>query len=224
MLDRIYYNEEANRSLLCNCIKLDYKVYEQKYCTTAYKYLQFFKKNKQSFIFLKDYKKDELAGYLLVLPLTDEAYKIIKSGKVIDVSYIKEEHILPFVIGSNKLYISSIVVNPKYQGHGVGNSLLKYLFEDLRIKEEAGFITESILADTVSKGGYETLSNYGLQLYKKSNHKSNTLERKHKTTIELTIEKYYNYTAPSERGFYKKGEEHRFVEENHKKIKKRIHL
>ncbi|MCB2292632.1 hypothetical protein LGK95_03655 [Clostridium algoriphilum] len=49
-------------------------------------------------------------------------------------------------------------------------------------------------------------------------HKSNTLERKHKTTIELTIEKYYNDTAPSERGFYKKGEEHRFVEEKHKNM------
>ncbi|MCB2292633.1 hypothetical protein LGK95_03660 [Clostridium algoriphilum] len=49
-----------------------------------------------------------------------------------------------------------MVVNPEYQGHGVGGSLLKYLFEDLRIKEEAGIITESILADTVSKGGYET--------------------------------------------------------------------
>lgn len=213
MLKRTYCNLEKDKSLLCSCIRLDYKVYEPKYRIKAYKYFNFFEKNNEAFIFIKDYEKNRLAGYLLVLPLTDEAYDTIKSGDVVDVSYLGKEHILPFIKGRNKLYISSIVVDPDYQGHGIGRQLLEHLFDDLTKKEEQGIITESILADTVSKGGYESLSSYGLELYKKSNHKSNTLERRHKTTIELTIEEYYNDTAPRERGFHKKSEEYRFLEE-----------
>jgi GNAT superfamily N-acetyltransferase len=220
MFARKYYDLEKDKGFLCNCIKLDYKVYNHEYLTTAYKYLQFFEINNEAFIFLKDYKKNKLAAYLLVLPLDEEAYEDIKSGEVIDVNYIKKEHVLPFVKGRNKLYMSSIVVDPDYQSHGIGGILLDHLFEDLRKKEEQGVITESILVDTVSKGGYALASAYGLEFDKITKHNSQIMERRHKTNIEFIIEKYFNDTAPRERGFHKKGEEYKYISEENKKKRK----
>jgi len=57
----------------------------------------------------------------------------------------------------------------------------------------------------------------GLELYRESNHRTNTLERRHNSTIELTIEKYYSDTAPRGKGFNKSGKKYKYIEEECKK-------
>ena len=156
---------------------------------------------------------------MLVLPLTDEAYEAIKSGRVIDVDYLEEKHVLPYVRGKNKLYASSLVIDPDYQGYGCGEKLTDYFFQELSKKEEQGIITESILADTVSNGGYNNLSKRGLNLYKKTNHQSIIVERRHETTIEFTIEEYYDESAPRGKGHYKKDDDYRYIEEDNNRRK-----
>ena len=53
MIGIAHYNGVEDRRLLCDCIKLDHKVYKLKYCSTGYKYFKFLKRIMKLLHFLK---------------------------------------------------------------------------------------------------------------------------------------------------------------------------
>ena len=120
----IVNGDSIKPEMIRGMIELDKKVYEEKYWTNTEFMLKWFSKNHNIITMIYDEKN--LAGYMCYLPIADESYFNIRKGEVFQDLTTPVEHIGTYKNGgTHKLYIFSIVLDPKYHGSNGLTCLLK---------------------------------------------------------------------------------------------------
>ena len=182
---------------------LDKMTYSDKYLLSVSDYKKRIEKNNKHIYIVKNSKRDVVA-YMSIIPLEYDAYIRIKNGET-----DKEVITIDNIISTNKegevFYFDSIVVDPSYRRYGVGRKLCEFAINDV-IKSNKTI--KRIMAHTISKGGTNLATKYGLEIKKQLdkttivmergfNKKSYVRKKKYKDRDKRYIEKkkFYGHTV-----------------------------
>lgn len=177
--------EKKYKGLVEKCIELDKLCYQEKYQGEIDKYNYFFDLNPESFIFVLDKNTNNMAGYLLFVPLKGKTYNQLKSGNYIDVSLIKKEDITSLTNGINNLYLYSMIVSPAYRGKGLADILVDEFIKKNEVRFNKGIIIDNMLADVINPSAIVYLKGNGFTIVNSSSHNSVLLERDEYPDIDV---------------------------------------
>jgi hypothetical protein len=138
---------------------------------------QWYQKNPQSYIGLRDKLSEKLIAFFVAIPVTETMFNEIESGNFND-AYLSAESIREYNLPDfYKLYLCSFCVDPAYNQSNAFKLIIDGFIDlllDLALQKEI-FITEMI-ADAVTKKGEElcefagmkeiTVSSHGSKIYK----------------------------------------------------------
>lgn len=140
---------------------LDKMTYGEKYLLSVSDYKKRIEKNNNHIYVVKNSKRDVVA-YISIIPLEYDAYIRIKNGET-DKEVITIDNIISDNEYGEYFYFDSIIVDPSYRRYGIGRKLCAFAINDT-IKSNKTI--KRIMAHTISKGGTNLASKYGLEIKK----------------------------------------------------------
>ena len=160
-----------------NCVYPDYL------CVPFDKCLEYFKKNPSVYIMLVD--EDKLVGYLSLCPVDRAAYNSLRNGCICD-NHFNINNIQKYYPGCTySLYLSSVVIDPHYQGYKLSFKLADAALKQIEdLYEQKEITIRSVVADVVSDAGRKLAGFYGFNKVRDSSHNSVIMEN---TTVTKTI-------------------------------------
>ena len=115
------------------------------------------------YIFVKDIEKDLIVGYMNVMLVIEEYFKLFEEGKLFDLDIPDEAIIVYDGLGVYKLCLISIAIYKEYQDSDV-IKLLMYSFEGKLIKlAKKGIYFKEFLAEAISYDGEKFCRNLGMK-------------------------------------------------------------
>ena len=111
------------------------------------------------------------------MPVTDECYEDLRSGKIVDMDLMAADKILSYDMpGVYNVYFASIVIHPQYRN----TVLFKMLFDEIvrryiRLMDNEVFV-KRILADAISPEGEKFCRLFGMKRIDASSHNSTLYE------------------------------------------------
>lgn len=171
-----YVGQCVTPQMIYQAVGIDCCVYKDEFQGVYETCINWWKRNPAVYIMIEDSVKKEIVGYINAMPLTEEYYEIIRSGKTIDTDIpcdMIETYDFP---DTYKLYFSSIAIHPDYHNTSAFKALFDgFIIHVLQLYEREIYFS-SIVADAVSDAGEKLCKYMGLQYLKKSNHKSKIYE------------------------------------------------
>ena len=198
---------EVNRRDIEEAVELDNLSYPECYRGNIVDCVKWSQANPDIYVMLRDKTTSRIIAYINVMPVTDEWYDMIRSGKFIDVS-ISPEMILSYDMPLPYcIYFSSVVIHPAYRNTGV----FKYLFNAILARFiELGkneIFIKKMLADAESVEGEKFCKLFGMNKLDQSEHGSSLYEvsmipPRFRVTSRMTKQLYDYYQAKYEESPY----------------------
>lgn len=155
-------------------IALDRLCLEARYQVTAAQDAAHFRINRECCFIVKE--AESVVAYLMVLPVREETYALIRSGRFND-SALTPEMIEPFDHpGEYRLYFASVVVHPAHRNAVLVRLLLDKMFADFAELAARGLWVKSVTTDEISPLGVKMGHLLGLSKISKTDRGSDIYE------------------------------------------------
>ncbi|NTV09418.1 MAG: hypothetical protein HGA47_01415 [Zoogloea sp.] len=127
--------------------------FKSKYWTPPYISWEYYLKNNETYLGVRDMDSGKMAGHICILPIADELFQKIIAGDHID-SDIDIDHILKYdAPGRYKLHFFSIAIENRYKLSNIHAILFKALKAKVGDLAERGIVFTDVTAECVTKAG-----------------------------------------------------------------------
>ena len=172
----------ANKRLIKDLYELEKNNFKETYHGKLETYENWFNKNKDIYYFAIDDKTDTLMGYVMMIPITKETYKSLRTGKYNDVNFISSDCIIPFNKSYELLYLYAMAIDDKYKKKGISVKLANWAYETIMSISPS---IERLLAVTVSPNGLKSVTAQNYSIVSKISNDIHVCERVIDPRIEL---------------------------------------
>ncbi len=157
-------------------IALDRESFTESYQVAPEQDIELFKANRENGLVIKDSKTGEVVAYSMLLPVRDEIYDRILTGRFIDTA-LTSDMVLTFDRpGIYRMYFASIVIHPAHRGASLLLTMFDAMVADFVALAERGIFGASLAADVVSQDGEKFAKLFGLSEIRKTDHASRIFE------------------------------------------------
>ena len=157
-------------------ISLDRESFAEAYQVEPEQDIALFKANRENGLVIKDSKTGAVVAYSMLLPVRDEIYERILTGKFVDTA-LTPDMVLPFDRpGIYRMYFASIVIHPEHRGASLLLTMFDAMVADFIALAERGIFGASLAADVVSQDGEKFAKLFGLSKIRRTDHASNIYE------------------------------------------------
>lgn len=175
---KCYIGHNVTEAMIREAVEIDKLVYKSDYIGDYETCVNWWKKNPQIYIMLEDPQIKRIIGYINAMPINENLYEKIMSGKFIDITIQStdiETYDLPDYY---KLYIPSVAIHPNYHNTGAFKSLYDaFLLLLVQLFKQETYFSQ-ILADAVTPAGEKLCKYIGMSLLKETEHFSKIYEGK----------------------------------------------
>ena len=161
---KIFTHYEISEKIINSINELDRNIYPKHFFWNADYHKELYKKNKNSFVFIK--YKNKIIGYINFLAISKEMYNDIINDDDIIIDYTNEDILNYDTSSDNYLIIDSIVIKKKYANDKTERLCNKLISNYINKKKEEGFIIKKIVSVGVSDFEKEVLENSSLKKVK----------------------------------------------------------
>ena len=157
-------------------IALDRESFAEAYQVAPEQDIELFKANRENGLVIKDSKTGAVVAYSMLLPVRDEIYDRILTGRFIDTA-LTPDMVLTFDSpGVYRMYFASIVIHPAHRGASLLLTMFDAMVADFVALAERGIFGASLAADVVSQDGEKFAKLFGLSEMRKTDHASRIFE------------------------------------------------
>ena len=157
-------------------IALDRESFAEAYQVSPEQDIALFKANRENGLVIKDSRTGAVVAYSMLLPVREEIYDRILTGKFVDTA-LTPDMVLPFDRpGVYRMYFASIVIHPTHRGASLLLTMFDAMVADFVALAERGIFGESLAADVVSQDGEKFAKLFGLEEIRKTDHASHIYE------------------------------------------------
>ena len=168
---------DVTRNDVEGTIALDHLVYSDEYIPSCDRICEWTEVNPDIDFIVRDNVTHDIVAYAEAMPVTDECYEDLRSGKIVDMDLMAADKILSYDMpGVYNVYFASIVIHPQYRN----TVLFKMLFDEIvrryiQLIDNEVFV-KRILADAISPEGEKFCRLFGMKRIDASNHNSTLYE------------------------------------------------
>lgn len=171
-----YIGRTVTPDMIYQAVGIDGSVYSSEFQGVYETCLRWWQRNPSIYVMIEDGFTQRIVGYINAMPLSDNYYNLIKSGKTIDIDIPCEEIETFDFPDTYRLYFSSIAIHPDYHNTSAFKALLDgFMIHVLQLFDREIYFS-SILADAVSDVGEKLCKYMGLEFLKETNHGSKIYE------------------------------------------------
>ena len=157
-------------------IALDRESFAEAYQVAPEQDIALFRANPENGLVIKDSRTGAVVAYSMLLPVREEIYARILTGKFVDTA-LTPDMVLPFDRpGVYRMYFASIVIHPAHRGASLLLTMFDAMVADFVALAERGIFGESLAADVVSQDGEKFAKLFGLDEIRKTDHASHIYE------------------------------------------------
>ena len=157
-------------------IALDRESFAEAYQVAPEQDVELFKANRENGLVIKDSKTGEVVAYSMLLPVREEIYDHILTGKFIDTALTPDMVLSLDRPGIYRMYFASIVIHPAHRGASLLLTMFDAMVADFVSLAERGIFGASLAADVVSQDGEKFAKLFGLSEIRKTDHNSHIYE------------------------------------------------
>ena len=157
-------------------IALDRESFAEAYQVAPEQDVELFKANRENGLVIKDSKTGEVVAYSMLLPVREEIYDHILTGKFIDTALTPDMVLSLDRPGIYRMYFASIVIHPAHRGASLFLTMFDAMVADFVSLAERGIFGASLAADVVSQDGEKFAKLFGLSEIRKTDHNSHIYE------------------------------------------------
>ena len=157
-------------------IALDRESFAEAYQVAPEQDIELFKANRENGLVIKDSKTGEVVAYSMLLPVREEIYDRILTGKFIDTALTPDMVLTLDSPGIYRMYFASIVIHPAHRGASLLLTMFDAMVADFVALAERGVFGASLAADVVSQDGEKFAKLFGLAELRKTDHNSHIYE------------------------------------------------
>ena len=168
---------DVTRNDVEGTIALDHLAYSDEYIPSCDRICEWTEVNPDIDFIVRDNVTHEIVAYAEAMPVTDDCYEGLRSGKIVDMDLMEADKILSYDMpGAYDVYFASIVIHPQYRNTVV----FKMLFDEMvrryiRLIDNEVFV-KRILADAISPEGEKFCRLFGMKRIDASDHNSTLYE------------------------------------------------
>ena len=134
--------------------EIDYLVLREDLIASVDTAIEWYDYNYYTYLAIKDKKTNRIAGYITVLPITEDTYNQILSGDFMDKDFTKDSILLYDTPGLYSIYVASVAIHPKYQNSNAFFKLYNATIDMfLNLAKEREVYVEKIIAEASTKQG-----------------------------------------------------------------------
>lgn len=154
-------------------VDLEDRSFDARYHTTLEQECALFKSNRESGVVIRDRETGSMVAYMMILPVTEEVYGLIREGVLLDTSLDPEKVILKYDSpGIYHLFFASVVVNPAHRSARMIMAMVDAMVEDFIALARRGIFIDRMVADVVSGDGRKFCRLFGFEKVGESDHDS----------------------------------------------------
>ena len=154
-------------------VELEDRNFDARYHTTLEQEYALFKTNRESGVVVRDRETGAIAGYMMLLPVTEEVYGMIRKGVLLDTELDPGKVILRYDSpGIYHLFFASVVVSPAHRSARMVTAMVDAMVEDFISLAGRGIFIDRMVADVVSGDGRKFCRLFGLEKVCESDHDS----------------------------------------------------
>ena len=169
--------DDVTRSDVEGTISLDHRVYSDEYIPSCDRICQWTEVNPDIDFIVRDNDTHEIVAYAEAMPVTNDCYEDLRSGKIVDMDLMEVDKILSYDMpGAYDVYFASIVIHPQHRRAGVLTMLLNEMVRRYICLMDNEVFVRRILADAISPIGEKFCQQFGMKRIDASNHSSTLYE------------------------------------------------
>ena len=154
-------------------VDLEDRSFDPRYHTTLKQECALFKTNRESGVVIRDRETGSIVAYMMILPVTDETYGLIREGVLLDTELDPDKVVLKYDSpGIYNLFFASVVVNPAHRSVRMVTAMVDAMVEDFIALAGRGIFIDRMVADVVSGDGRKFCRLFGFEKVCESDHDS----------------------------------------------------
>ena len=154
-------------------VDLEDRSFDARYHTTLEQECALFKTNRESGVVIRDRETGSIVAYMMILPVTEEIYGLIRKGVLLDTALDPDKVVLRFgAPGIYHLFFASVVVNPAHRSARMITAMVDAMVEDFIALAKRGILIDRMVADVVSGDGRKFCRLFGFEKVGESDHDS----------------------------------------------------
>jgi len=158
-------------------IALDRGSFDERYQVDPEQDRALFLSNQENGLIVKDARTGEVVGYSMILPLREDVYERVRSGRFVDTA-LTGDMVVPFDHPGDdyRIYFASVVIHPRHRGASLLLTMVETMVGDFIALAERGIFGRTLTADVVSREGEKLAQLLGLTEVCKTDHGSRIFE------------------------------------------------
>jgi hypothetical protein len=154
-------------------VDLEDRSFDARYHTTLEQECALFKSNRESGVAIRDRETGAMVAYMMILPVTDEIYDLIRKGVLLDTTLDPKKVVLKYDSpGIYHLFFASVVVSPAHRSARMIVAMVDAMVEDFIALARRGIFIDRMVADVVSGDGRKFCRLFGFEKVGESDHDS----------------------------------------------------
>ena len=154
-------------------IKLEDRSFDTRYHATLEQECALFKSNRESGVVIRERETGTIVAYMMIFPVTEEIYDLIRKGVLIDTALDPKKVVLKYDSpGIYHLVFASVVVNPAHRSARMITAMVDAMVEDFITLAGRGIFIDRMVADVVSGDGRKFCRLFGFEKVGESDHDS----------------------------------------------------
>lgn len=134
--------------------EIDYLVLRDDLIASIDTAVEWYEYNNYTYIAAKDIKTGKIAGYITLLPITEDTYNQILSGDFMDKDFTRDSILQYDYPGLYTIYVASVAIHPFYQNSNVFLELYNATIDMfLDLAKQRDIYIEKIIAEASTKQG-----------------------------------------------------------------------
>lgn len=154
-------------------IKLEDRSFDTRYHATLEQECALFKSNRESGVVIREKETGTIVAYMMIIPVTEEIYDLIRKGVLIDTALDPKKAVLKYDSpGIYHLVFASVAVNPAHRSARMITAMVDAMVEDFIALAGRGIFIDRMVADVVSGDGRKFCRLFGFEKVGESDHDS----------------------------------------------------
>ena len=154
-------------------VDLEDRSFDARYHTTLEQECALFKTNRESGVVIRDRETGSIVAYMMLLPVTEEVYGLIRKGVLLDTALDPDKVVLRFgAPGIYHLFFASVIVSPAHRSARMITAMVDAMVEDFIALAKRGILIDRMVADVVSGDGRKFCRLFGFEKVGESDHDS----------------------------------------------------
>lgn len=144
--------------------EIDYLVLREDLIASVETAIEWYDYNYYTYLAIREKRSQRIAGYITLLPITEDTYNQIMSGDFMDKEFTKESLLQYEAPGLYTIYVASVAIHPNYQNTNAFLELYNIAIDMfVQLAEEREIFVEKILAEASTNQGEKLCKLLGMK-------------------------------------------------------------